>query len=138
MEIPKLENFSELEKFLKESKLNYREAILEYYKTLGQQMGFTCRENFSVIEHTLNLGKLDLLWVEPKVTFTLEFSSLENLLKELVKISEFSPELAVLILSSKSTHCKPKNVLKFIEESTLFPKEKFLLLDLAEKKVIKL
>ncbi len=138
MEIPELENFSELEKFLEESELNYKEGILDYYKNLGQNLGFTSRENFSVIKYTLNLGKLDLLWVEPKVTFTLEFSSLENLLRELVKISEFSPELAVLILSSKSTGCKPQNVKKFLEESTLFSREKLLLIDLAEKKIIKL
>ena len=138
MEIPELENFSELEKFLQESELTYPQALLEYYQDLGQQMGFTCRENFSVIKYALNLGKLGLLWVEPKVTFTFEFSSLENLFKELVKISEFSPDLAVLVLSSKSTHCKLKDVKKFIEESTLFSQQKFCLLDLAEKEVIKL
>lgn len=138
MEIPELEKFSKMEKFLEESELSYKEAILQYYKNLGENLGFTCRENFSVIKHALNLGKLDLLWVEPKVTFTLEFSSMEKLFQELVKISEFSPQLAVLVLSSNSTNCKPKDVSKFIPESSLFSQEKFLVLDLAEKEAIKL
>jgi hypothetical protein len=138
---PQLENFQDLEKFLreesKESKLSYKAAILEYYKNLGENLGFEVREDFSVIKHAINLGKLDLLWVEPNITFTIEFSSLENLLKELVKIVEFSPSLSVLILSSKSS-CKVRDVKKFMAESNLFQafREKFLILDLAEKKVI--
>lgn len=138
MWLPELEDFSKLEDFLESSELNYRESILKYYKELGEKLGFTTRENFSVIKYTLNLGQLDLLWVEPKITFTLEFSSLENLLKELVKIVEFAPSLAVLILSSTSTNCKPHHVSKFITNSKLFSKEEIVILDLAEKKVIEL
>ncbi len=136
--IPKeIENFQELENFLKESKLSYREAVLAYYKKLGETLGFTVKENSSVIKYMLNLGRIDLLWVEPKITFLIEFSNLENLLGRLFKIAEFSPSLTVLVLSSTSG-CKPKDVKTLIENSRFFydMKDKFLILDLAEKRII--
>lgn len=132
-----IENFQELENFLKESKLSYREAVLAYYKKLGETIGFTVKENPSIIKYMLNLGRIDLLWVEPKIIFVIEFSNLENLLGKLFKVAESSPSLAVLVLSSTSG-CKPKDAKTLIENSKFFyeMKDKFIILDLAEKRLI--
>ncbi len=130
-------DFVKLEEHVKDSELSYREAVADYYKTLGKKHGFTIRENSSVIKYGVNLGKLDVIWLEPNITFTIEFSSLEEILKHLWRIREFSPELSVLLLSSKSG-CKASDVVKLIQNSPLLEemKDRFMALDLTEKEVV--
>lgn len=136
--IQDLVNFQELENYVKNSELKYREAIIEYYKELGERLGFTVRENSSVIRNGINFGKIDLVWVEPNITFTVEFGNLEEILKHLWRILEFSPKISVLILSSKSA-CKSEDVVKIIERSKLMGGNRgiFLVLDVTEKRVIR-
>lgn len=138
MEIPnEIKNFEEIEKFVKESKLPYRDAIIAYYKKIGENLNFTVMENFSVLKYGLNLGKIELLWVEPNIVFTVEFSNLENLIGKLFKIIEFMPNLAVLVVSS-SSGCKPKDVKKLIQNSKFFQEaqRRVAIIDLAEKQVM--
>jgi len=136
--IDELKNFEELEEHIGNSNLKYREAILDYYKKLGERMGFTVRENFSVIKNGVNSGKLDIIWIEPNITFITEFGKLDDILKHLWKLVEFSPSLAVLLLSSKS-ECKAEKVSELIEKSDITReiKNRFLILDVTEKKVIR-
>ena len=136
--IDELKKFEGLEEHRGNSNLKYREAILDYYKKLGERMGFTVRENFSVIKNGVNSGKLDIIWIEPNITFITEFGKLDDILKHLWKIVEFSPSLAVLLLSSKS-ECRAEKVSELIEKSdiTREVKNRFLILDVTEKKVIR-
>ena len=132
-----LTNFEELEEYVKNSELGYKEAVIDYYKSLGEKHGFTVRKDSSVIQYGVNFGKMDLIWVEPNITFTIEFGNLEEILKHLWRILEFSPTLAVLLLSSKSG-CKATDVVKLIKNSDVLEemRGKFLVLDLTEKEVI--
>ncbi|MEA3255143.1 MAG: hypothetical protein U9Q22_04860 [Candidatus Altiarchaeota archaeon] len=136
--IDELTDFQGLDEFIKNSELNYREALIDYYKTLGEGLGFTVRKNSSVIRNGINFGRIDLIWVEPNITFTVEFGNIEEILKHLWKIMEFSPQISVLILSSKSA-CKPGDAVKIIEKSKLIEgtQDVFLVLDVTEKKVVK-
>ena len=129
--------FKDLKDHIKKSELGYKESIREFYKVLGEKNGFAVRENSTIIRYGLNLGKIDLIWLDPNITFTIEFSNLEDILKQLWKISELSPELAVLILSSKSG-CKATDVKKLIDHSELTKNRdtRFMLLDLSEEKVL--
>jgi hypothetical protein len=135
--IETLTNFRELEEHVENSELNYREAVVDYYKTLGEKHGFTVRKDSTVIRYGVNLGRIDLIWIEPNITFTIEFGNLDEILKNLWCIIEFSPNLSVLLLSSKSG-CKASDVVKLIQNSTILEKmrEKFLVLDLTEKEVL--
>ncbi len=136
--IDELKNFEELEEHTKNSGLKYREAILEYYKNLGEKLGFTVRENSSVIKNGVNSGRLDVIWLEPNIAFAVEFGRFEDILKHLWKLVEFSPSLAVLLLSSKS-ECKAEKVSELIEKSDITReiKNRFLILDVTEKRVIR-
>ncbi|MBN2014642.1 MAG: hypothetical protein JW778_05635 [Candidatus Altiarchaeota archaeon] len=130
-------DFEGLAEHVEKSGLNYREAILDFYKNLGEKSGFTVRRDSSIIRYGLNLGRMDLIWIEPNITFTIEFGSLDEILKHLWRILEFSPSLAVLLLSSKSG-CKATDVLKLINSSPLLEpmKKKFLILDLTEEEIV--
>ena len=135
--IKDIRDFEGLDMYIKSSKHGFRDAIIEYYAKLGGRLGYNVRENATVIRHGINLGKIDLIWVEPDVVFTLEFDSINNLLKNLWKIVEINPGLAVIVLSSKS-NCKPSDVLKLIKNSriTKDAKENFMILDIGKKEVV--
>ncbi len=130
-------DFKGLEEHIENSDLGYREAVLDYYKKLGIEQGFTVRENSSVIQYGINFGRIDLIWLEPNTTFTIEFGNLEEILKHLWRIMEFTPELAVLLLSSKSG-CKATDVVKVIKNSPVLKemRDRILAIDLTEKEVI--
>jgi len=136
--IDELKNFEELEEHTKNSDLKYLEAILDYYKNLGEKLGFTVRENSSVIKNGVNSGRLDVIWLEPNIAFAAEFGKFDDILKHLWKLVEFSPSLAVLLLSSKS-ECKAEKVSELIEKSDITReiKNRVLILDVTEKKVIR-
>lgn len=133
----KIADFSALERSVKASPdLKYKDAIISHYKRLGVSLGYTVRDNFSVIRNSVNYGKLDLVWVEPNIVFVAEFGALDEIYKHLWKIVEFSPASAVLILSSKSA-CKAEEVARIIEKSKMTCEQaKFIILDVTEKKVL--
>ena len=130
-------DFEKLAAFVEGSNLSYREAVLDYYRELGETHKFTVRKDASAIKYGVNLGKIDLIWLEPNITFTIEFGNLEDILKHLWRIVEFSPSLAVLLLSSKSG-CKAADVLKLIKNSPVLAsmRNRFLVLDLTEEEVL--
>lgn len=136
--IDELKKFEELEEHIKNSGLKYGEAILDYYKNLGERLGFTVRENSSVIKNGVNSGRLDVIWLEPNIAFVVEFGRFEDILKHLWKIVEFSPSLAVLLLSSKS-ECRAEKVSELVEKSgiTREIRDRFLIIDVTEKKVVR-
>lgn len=136
--IEELTKFDELDDYVKNSDLKFREAIISYYKELGEKLGFTVRENSSVIQNGINFGKIDLIWIEPNITFTTEFGNFGDILKHLWRILEFSPKISVLILSSNSS-CKAEDIVKIIEKSKLVEgyRNIFLVLDITEKKVVR-
>jgi len=137
--IDKITDFAALEKSVKSvPDLKYKDAIIRHYKNLGESLGYTARDNFSVIKNTVNYGKLDLIWVEPNVVFAAEFGSLDDIYKHLWRIIELAPKTAVLVLSSKSA-CKAEEVVKIIEKSRLSSDQlkMFLVLDVTGNKVLK-
>jgi hypothetical protein len=79
-----------------------------------------------------------MIWLEPNIAFAAEFGNLEEIYKHLWRILEYSPNMAVLILSSKSA-CKADEVMKIIEKSQLIGDRKniFLVLDITDKKVVR-
>ncbi|RLI91215.1 MAG: hypothetical protein DRO94_04480 [Candidatus Altiarchaeales archaeon] len=132
-----ISDFDKLDEYIRNSNLRYREAIINFYKELGEKLGFTVRESTSIIKHGVNFGKIDLIWVEPNITFTVEFGNFDNLLGHLFRILEFSPNLAVLVLSSNSS-IRIENVSNLIHRSRLIEnmREKIIILDVGAKKVL--
>ena len=135
--IKDIRDFEGLDRHIKSSKHGFRSAIIEYYAKLGKRLKYNVRENATVIRHGINLGKIDLIWIEPDVVFTLEFDSIDTILKNLWKIVEINPGLAVIVLSSKS-NCKPSDVSKLIKNSRITKniKENFMILDIGKKEVV--
>ncbi len=134
-DVPKLLcNFEELGKYLKNSNLPFRDAILEYYASLGEKLGFTVRRNSLVVQHGINMGRLDLMWVEPAVVFICEFGEFENLLKQAWKAVEVSPGKIVVITSSKAK-CSTKNVCMLVERSEVIGKIRpnFVIIDVNDR-----
>ena len=133
-EIP---DFESLEAYVHSSKLKFREAVISYYRKLGEEKGFTVRENASIIRSGVNFGKLELLWLEPNIIFATEFGNIEEIYRHIWKMLEYGPKHAILILSSKAG-CKADEVAKIIEKSSLVGDRKniFTILDISEKKII--
>lgn len=132
-----ISDFEALAEYVESSDLSYREAVIDFYRELGEKHKFTVRKDSSVIRYGVNLGKLDLIWLEPNITFTIEFGSFEEILKHLWRIIEFSPSLSVLLLSSKSG-CRAADVSKLIKNSPLLApmNGRFMILDLTEEEVV--
>jgi len=128
---------TELEEHIKKSGLGFRDAILDYYKKLGETLGFEVRVNAPLIMHGVNLGNIDLMWVQPNVVFFCEFGAFDEVLKHLWKIAELQPELAVLVLSSNS-RCKPEKVAELIRKSGLTEniRNRTLVLDIERRKIM--
>ncbi len=136
--ITEITDLNSLDRYVKTSGLKFREAILRYYKELGEKLGYSVRENASIIKNGVNYGKIDLIWLEPNIAFITEFGNLEEIYKHLWKILEYSPNQAVFLLSSKSS-CKAEDADKIIERSGLIGEKKniFLLMDVTDKKVVR-
>lgn len=136
--LKEITDLNSLDRYVKSSGLKFCEAILRYYKELGEKLGYSVRENSSVIKNGVNYGKIDMIWLEPNITFTTEFGSPEEIYKHLWKILEYSPNESVFLLSSKSS-CKAEDVDKIIEKSGLVgeKKNKFLIMDVTDKKIVR-
>lgn len=135
--IQQLSDLEGLSEHVKSCGLPFREAVIDYYKSLGEKLGFTARASSTVIKYGINFGKADLVWVEPNIIFFMEFGSMEDVLKHLWKTVEAKPENAVFILSSVS-QCKPEQVKKIVENSDVLDdmRERVVLLDVSGKKVV--
>jgi len=81
--LEELSDLKKLDAFVKDSKLKYRDALIAYYKKLGLDAGFTVRENAPVIRNTLNLGRIDLAYLEPNIAFVFEFGNFEEIYRHL-------------------------------------------------------
>lgn len=132
-----ISDFDALAEHVESSDSPYREAVIEFYRRLGEKQNFSVRKDSSVIKYGVNLGKLDLIWLEPNITFTIEFGGFDEILKHLWRIVEYSPSLSVLLLSSKSG-CKAADVSKLIKNSPLLGsmRDRFMILDLTEEEVL--
>jgi predicted glycoside hydrolase/deacetylase ChbG (UPF0249 family) len=135
--IETVSNFKELHEHVKTCGLSFRDAVVDYYRVLGERLGFTVRKDASVIEYGLNFGKVSLIWVEPNTVFCLEFGGSEEILKHLWRVLEHKPDKAVFILSSGS-QCKPDYVEKIVRNSYLLSecRDRIIVLDVSEKKVV--
>jgi len=134
-----LTNFKELkEDAKKHGSLSFREAIVKYYKQLGEKQGFTVVENSSVIKNAVNYGKVDLVWIEPNTVFCIEFGLLDDIYKHLFKLMQLRPSMAVLILSGNSK-CSPEKVGEIVDKTPELSdlKGKTIVLDITGERVIK-
>ncbi|MBD3260526.1 MAG: hypothetical protein GF334_02415 [Candidatus Altiarchaeales archaeon] len=122
----------ELKKHVKESQLGYRQAIIDYYKCLGESQGYTASVNAAVVRYLWDYGSVDLAWIEPNTTFNLEFGVLEDVYKHLIKNLVLDPEYVVLVLNSKAK-CLPEKVLELVSKTPCFKRlsEKIVLVDVA-------
>jgi hypothetical protein len=136
--LKEITDLNSLDRYAKSSGMKLRDSILRYYKELGEKLGYTVRENASIIKNGVNYGKVDMIWLEPNIVFINEFGGLEEIYKHLWKILEYSPNHAVFLLSSKSS-CKAEEVDKIVEKSSLVSEKKqiFLLMDVSDKKIIR-
>lgn len=135
--ILQLSDFKAIKEHVKESKLPYREALLDYYRRLGERMGYTIREATSLIRHGINFGKLDLVWVEPSILFICEFSNMDEMMKHLLRMLELDPGLTVFLMNSKSG-CKPDQVKSLVSRSGVFSsvRDKVLVLDFGDEEIL--
>ena len=129
--------FDEIKEYARNSRLSFREAIIRYYKELGEKQGFTVVENSSVIRNTVNYGKVDLVWIEPNTVFCVEFGVLDDIYKHLFKVMQLKPGMVVFILSSNSK-CSPEKVKDILLRTEMLDgiRESTVILDITEGKTI--
>lgn len=114
---------------------NFHDNLLSYYHSLGQKLGYSAAVNSSLLRHGLVLGKLDCIWVKerPVVAVEVEFGGREEVLRSLWKMLELGPELAVLVMSSRSRAAFTIAELKTLFERSRLIKpltQTFLLIDI--------
>jgi len=127
-----LPDFSGLSEFIRESRLPYKDAVVEYIAKQGESRDFTVRKYSSVVKYGVNLGKVDVAWLEPNTHFHCEFAKVEDALTGIVQSLEAGAEKVVLVLSSKGA-VKPAHVKALLEDSLILSsfKEKIIVADVA-------
>ena len=128
-----LTDFTGLEKHVKDCGLPYLEAVIDYYRVLGEQQGFTVAKDASVIKNAHNFGKIELIWVEPNTAFIKEFGTLADIYQHLWKIMILQPAHTVILLSGNS-NCKPEKIKQIVEKTPQLKKTKFTILDITKHK----
>ncbi|MBU0762294.1 MAG: hypothetical protein KKD39_04660 [Candidatus Altiarchaeota archaeon] len=121
---------SELKKHMKDCKLPFKDAIIDYYRMLGERHGFTVLTNSTEIVNSLDYGKIDLVWVEPNIVFIAEFGLLEDIYRHLFKALVVKPSKACLLLSSKSK-CSPEKVREIVSKTPELAGIEFTIIDVA-------
>lgn len=126
-----LADVENLKKHVKQSKLPFKKAIIEYYKKLGESQGLEVVENTSIIKNGVDYGRIPLSWPDAEVSFNMEFTQIEEIQKHLALNLILNPKHIVMILNSNSD-CKPKKVEEIIELTPEYEKikEKIILVDL--------
>ena len=130
-----LSDFGRLKECVKGSELKFKDAVIEYYKQLGEEQGFTVIRDSTVIKNAVNYGKVELVWVEPNTMFSCEFGVLDDIYRHLFRIMELKPSLAVLLLSGNS-QCNPHKVKDIVERTPELKDTEFLVLDVTSDKVV--
>jgi len=117
-----------LRRFAKDSGLKFRDALIEYYRQVGEKQGFTVLKDSSVIKNAVNYGKVDLIWVEPNTVFCSEFGVLDDVYRHLWRIMVLKPSVAVLLLSGNS-QCSPAKVKEIAAKTPELAGIEFVVLD---------
>jgi hypothetical protein len=128
-------DFVGLREFTRKSGMKFADALVEYYRQLGEKQGFTVSVGSSVIRNAHNFGKVDLVWVEPNVVFCHEFGVFDDIYRHLWRISALKPAVAVLILSANS-QCSPQKVKELVSKSPQLKGIEFVIMDVTGEKVL--
>ena len=64
-----LVDFGKLDTHVKSCGRPFREAVVGYFKKLGEERGYSIRENSPFVKYGLSLGRITLAWVETKTLF---------------------------------------------------------------------
>lgn len=110
-----------LKKHVKESKLPFKKAILDYYRSLGESQGLQVVQDTPIVANQVDYGTIELAWSEPRITFNTEFASIQELMPKIFRNLLAEPELMVLILDSNSK-CSPEKARELLSK-TPFLKE---------------
>ncbi|MFH0862960.1 MAG: hypothetical protein V1875_08030 [Candidatus Altiarchaeota archaeon] len=130
-----LSDFAGLKAHLKECKMPFRGALIEYYRTLGEKQGFTALKDSSVIRNAYNFGRVDLVWVEPNVAFEMEFGLLDDIFRHMWKLMVLSPRMAVLLVSGNSK-CSPQKVKELVSKTPQLSGIEFVVIDVSGGKIL--
>ncbi len=121
-------DFKGLKAHVKASGLKFHDAVIDYYRTLGEKQGFTPLKDSTVIRNAHNFGKLDLVWAEPNVAFVSEFGLFDDIYRHLWRIMVHKPKMAVILLSGNS-QCSPRKVRELVSRTPQLEGIDFLVLD---------
>jgi len=130
-----ISDFKGLREFITGSGLKFNDALIVYYKSVGEKQGFTVVSDSSVIRGAYNFGKVDLVWVEPNVVFAREFGVLDDIFRHLWRIMLLKPAVAVLLLSGNS-QCSPKKVREIVSKTPQLLGIEFIILDVTGGKTV--
>jgi hypothetical protein len=128
-------DFAQVKAHTKSSGLKYADAIIDYYRKLGDKQGFTVLSGSTVIKNAYDFGRLELVWVEPNVVFCHEFGLLDDIYRHLWRIMVFRPRVAVLLLSGMSK-CSPQKVKEIVSHTPQLAGIEFIVLDVTGEKLV--
>jgi hypothetical protein len=128
-------DFEAMKAHVKASKLRFRDALLDYFREVGERQGFTVLRDSSVIVNAFDFGKVDLAWVEPNVVFAMEFGVPDDIYRHLFRIMAMKPAIAVLLLSGNS-QCNPRRVKELVARTVELRGIEFVLLDVTSNALV--
>jgi len=119
-----------LKTHVKGCQLPFKDAHIDYYRALGERLGFTVVKSPQVIVSGFDFGKLDLAWVEPDIVFFSEYALLEDIYPHLYKVMVLKPAHCVILASSNSK-CKPEKIRRLIDATAQLNDTNFTIVDVA-------
>lgn len=128
-------DFKSIQKFIDKSDKSFKEALIDYFLQLGLDLGFDAKKDYSFEAQGLKFPSIDVVWLNGKQLFAaieIEFSSKDDFLAALMKLSASMAEYSTIITSSNS------NVFKIDEAEKLLPminilNTYFLLIDITKE-----
>lgn len=126
-------DFQGLKSHVKASRLKFHDAVIDYYRMVGEKQGFTALKDSTVIRKAHNFGKLDLVWAEPNIAFVSEFGLPDDIYRHLWRLMVYKPKVAVILLSGNS-QCSPRKVKEIVSRTPQLEGIEFLVLDVTAGK----
>jgi len=135
--IRELTDFVSLQNFITENEGNLIELSKHYYCTLGTDLGFETYAPYALEQEDFSF-ELDIAWLigqAIEVAFEFEFGNIEELFAGLSKLFLASPELSVLVISSKAKGLSLESVAELAEKYRKFS-DNLLIIDLAKESYV--
>ena len=128
--------FKEIQKVVNSSNENFNDSIINFYVSLGNDLGFVSKKDYSFSFNGLKMPPLNLAWLDNDslfFAFEVNFSSKELIISSLFKLNYCDADYACLVFSSKAFRESFSGIKKILQNFKSINHD-FLLIDISDEK----